>query len=92
MWLRLNDSQVATLKKLLPRIKQPGRHRASLRSLIKTIATAEADAENPVLKLCVAKAKEQYVRDGECEIDDDAVVSPGDDPGAYVMAWVWVYD
>lgn len=33
-----------------------------------------------------------YHRDGECEIDDDAVVSRGNEPvtGAYVAAWVWV--
>lgn len=30
------------------------------------------------------------VRDGELEIDDDAEVSLGDDPGAYVMVWKWV--
>jgi hypothetical protein len=30
-----------------------------------------------------------WVRDGECEVDDHAVVSASDD-GAYVMAWVWV--
>jgi precorrin-3B methylase len=30
-----------------------------------------------------------WVRDGECEVDDHAVVSEGDD-GAYVMAWVYV--
>lgn len=28
-------------------------------------------------------------REGECEIDDYAVVSQSED-GAYVMAWVWV--
>ncbi|WP_276122647.1 hypothetical protein [Pararhizobium qamdonense] len=26
----------------------------------------------------------------ELEIDDDAIVSPGSDPGAWVHAWVWV--
>lgn len=31
-----------------------------------------------------------HVRDGEIEIDDDAEVSTGDDPGAYVMVWTWV--
>ena len=30
-----------------------------------------------------------FVRAGECEIDDHAVVSASDE-GAYVMAWVWV--
>jgi len=92
MWIRLNDSQVATLKKLLPRIKRPGRHKASLRSVIKALADREAEDKNPAMQACVAKAKEQHYREGECEIDDDAVVSPGSDPGAYVMAWVWVYD
>ena len=37
-------------------------------------------------------ATEQYHRDGSVEIDDNAVVSNGDDDGAYVAAWVWVYD
>ena len=29
-------------------------------------------------------------RDGQCEMDCDAEVSFGDDPGAYVMVWTWV--
>jgi hypothetical protein len=37
-------------------------------------------------------AREQHQKDGEIEIDDDAGVSRGADPGAYVQAWVWVYD
>lgn len=28
--------------------------------------------------------------DGEVQVDDDAVISHGDDNGAYVQAWVWV--
>lgn len=32
-----------------------------------------------------------FVREGQCEIDDDAIVSISDG-GAYVMAWVWVED
>ncbi len=28
--------------------------------------------------------------DGDLEIDEDAEVSFGDDPGAYVMVWKWV--
>ena len=38
----------------------------------------------------IQKAKQLYERDGEIEIDADATVSEGDDPGAYVQAWVWV--
>ena len=37
-----------------------------------------------------AAAKDQYDRDGEVEIDDNAKISRGDAPGAYVEAWVWV--
>ena len=35
-------------------------------------------------------AKEMYQVDGEVEVDDDAVVSEGDENGAYVEAWAWV--
>lgn len=35
-------------------------------------------------------AREQHQSDGECEIDDNALISEGDDNGTYVQAWVWV--
>jgi hypothetical protein len=37
-------------------------------------------------------AHKEYHQEGEIEIDDTTVVSEGDDPGAYVLAWVWVDD
>jgi len=40
-------------------------------------------------------ASKQYHKDGEVEIDQLAPVSRADgnpDGGAYVQAWVWVYD
>jgi hypothetical protein len=37
-----------------------------------------------------ARAKELYCRDGEIEVDSNAIISFGDDDGAYVAAWVWV--
>ena len=41
----------------------------------------------------LARAQEEYQKDGEVEFDDNAMVSqaigPGND-GAYVQAWVWV--
>lgn len=37
-------------------------------------------------------ARLNYQREGEIEIDDNAVISRGSDPGAYVEAWVWVED
>jgi hypothetical protein len=38
----------------------------------------------------IEKAIDLHYRDGELEIDSNAVVSRGDDDGAYVQAWVWV--
>ncbi len=35
-------------------------------------------------------AGEKYAEEGRIEIDSDAVVSHGEDKGAYVAAWVWV--
>jgi hypothetical protein len=37
------------------------------------------------------RAKELYYDEGQLEVDDNAPVSIGDDDGAYVQAWVWVY-
>lgn len=36
------------------------------------------------------KADEIHGSEGSIEIDDNALVSRGDDHGAYVQAWVWV--
>lgn len=35
-------------------------------------------------------ARRLHHRGGDIEIDDNAVVSRGDDPGAYVQAWIWI--
>lgn len=35
-------------------------------------------------------AAKSNAEEGELEVDDDAVVSMGGDPGAYVMSWQWV--
>jgi hypothetical protein len=40
----------------------------------------------------VEAAQEKYEDEGTCEIDDNATVSISEDGGAYVQAWVWVYD
>lgn len=35
-------------------------------------------------------AKDTLSEDGKIEVDDNALVSIGEDPGAYVMVWHWV--
>ena len=34
--------------------------------------------------------KDPRVRDGELEIDGDAILSHGFDNGVYVQAWIWI--
>lgn len=43
-------------------------------------------------KQYIKAAQRMHHCDGELEIDDNAKVSRGDDPGVYVQAWVWVAD
>lgn len=38
----------------------------------------------------IQTARDTYHVDGEVELDDEVFVSPGDDPGVYISAWVWV--
>ena len=38
----------------------------------------------------IQAAREQYQEEGSIEIDENAVVSRGDEDGHYVQAWVWV--
>jgi uncharacterized protein YlaI len=37
-----------------------------------------------------SQAAECYEEEGRIEVDDGAMISEGNDPGAYVQAWVWV--
>ena len=39
--------------------------------------------------VAAAQARQKY---GELEIDDTAIISKGEDEGAYVQAWIWVTD
>lgn len=52
-----------------------------------TVEQSETETRNAAIR---QMAKDEWNKDGEIEIDDGAVVSEGDDNGAYVAAWVWV--
>lgn len=52
----------------------------------------EPEPEDEVVKAFRKAAHDKHHSDGECEIDDGAEVSVSEDGGAYVKAWVWVYD
>jgi DNA-directed RNA polymerase subunit RPC12/RpoP len=60
----------------------------ALQAVLDGFATTRADFdENDPYR---AAAKEQA--DDELEVDEDAVVSPGDDPGCWVQVWIWIKD
>ncbi len=56
------------------------------------LAKRKADAEDERARAYFEAARQHHHKDGELEFDDFAVVSMGDDPGAYVMGWAWVYN
>jgi hypothetical protein len=64
----------------------PKKGRQQLRDAIKEI---EAHLSDPRNQLIVNLAQSQ-AEEGCIEVDDNAVVSEGDDNGAYVQAWLWV--
>ena len=67
-------------------------HRLGRRHAIcERLRDALADCTAPRLQDYRAAALRHH-RDGELEIDPGAVVSKGGDPGAYVMAWLWIDD
>lgn len=73
-----------------PTAQQPNVVRAQLDALGITFSDCVQAFGDPATDPHVQAARSRYHREGEIEIDDTAVVSRGDDAGAYVMAWVWV--
>lgn len=53
----------------------------------KDYATPRANA---IREAWVKRAIAQRAKDGEIEFDSDATISHSDDPGEYVLGWVWI--
>jgi hypothetical protein len=51
---------------------------------------AEHDANQETYSEAIQAARDEHHRDGEVELDDEVLLSVGDDPGIYVSAWVWI--
>jgi hypothetical protein len=83
----LYDALQAMLKARSSGYQSPSMRKAAALAE-KAIKRVDAPRSRRQTKLFDA-AKDQWHKDGECEIDDDAVVSTSKE-GAYVQAWVWV--
>lgn len=57
-------------------------------NIIKAVQECDSDPDDK--KAEYRKIAKELQKDGELEIDDDAIVSISEDGGAYVQAWVWV--
>ena len=77
----------ATYEALLDTAKK---HRAVLGAYQQWRKEAQDPGDGPDDEWFINKANEEYGSD-EIEIDPDAMVSRGDDPGAFVAAWIWVH-
>lgn len=107
MWINLNADAITLLKTLANIVNDVKAGKPTepptgwsqekalevFAQLLQDLEGAEADAKDPVNQDYVEAAKQAVVHEeGHMEVDDSAVVSRGDDPGAYVMAWIWVED
>jgi hypothetical protein len=58
--------------------------------LRKAIEAVEHHLDGPGRQKILELARVTLAREGELEFDDDAIVSEGNDNGAYLQAWAWV--
>lgn len=78
MWIQFTDDEVKTIIET---------QTMDVQALAKKMQ--ERLDEESSLKCFKDAAHSAHHLDGECEIDDDAVVSDSE-AGAYVQAWIWV--
>ncbi len=52
-------------------------------------ADCHFDAEERRCEI-IELARQEHQQDGEVEIDDNAILSEGNENGCYVQAWVWL--
>lgn len=85
-WISFTNEELATLKDYLDGARRLTEDEcAQLLSRLDTYTADDAKDQ----RFRDAAEELPWVREGECEVDDHAVVSASED-GAYVMAWVWV--
>lgn len=89
--LLLPIAEIQVLKALLESHSDHA-HAAAFLEKIALRCGAYESAERRVAIAAYQRGAESLARDGEIEVDESPVISKGDDPGAYVQAWLWVSD
>ena len=86
MWVQLSNEQFNTLRNLFA-----GNEFWNENGINKKFNDASASLHDSDDNYFRTLAQELH-RDGDLEIDEDAVVSVGEDNGAYVQMWKWIED
>lgn len=96
MWINLQPDQLLLIQETLAVSLLMDGDTSKELALMTFIDDWKKNARSDLHKRYFQAAVEAYHRDGETEVteegDDTVMVSPSDDGGAYVMAWVWVSD
>lgn len=88
VWTHLSRD---TIEWMVRHMSDPGLSR-QVRDEIERIVVVAQEYAAPEMAKYVNMARDEHSSEGSVEIDSSAAVSRGNDDGAYVMAWVWVYD
>ncbi|MBL9187528.1 MAG: hypothetical protein JNK23_08635 [Opitutaceae bacterium] len=89
--LLLPIAEIQALKTLLDAHSDRAQAAAFLEEIARRCGAHES-AERRGALAAYQRGAESLARDGEIEVDESAVISKGDAPGAYVQAWLWVGD
>ncbi len=63
---------------------------SKVKDAIKEAENAISEGRPENVDQIITLAIDTHHQDGEVEIDQNAIISEGDDNGCYVSAWVWV--
>lgn len=88
LWVGFEEDHLLALERLLLHAEVTDDAQADVASIRERIAHYQSQALRDERFIEGANSLD-FVREGECEVDESTVVSASDE-GAYVMAWVWV--
>ncbi|MEQ1950892.1 hypothetical protein [Mesorhizobium sp. CN2-181] len=86
MWIHFDDKELELLKKALNRSKIYGDSDETDAVIALQLRISKQAVEDPI----DAQYRNAVETSDELEVDDDAIVSISNDPGAWVHAWIWV--
>lgn len=92
MHIQLDDEQIKLIQSHMSARADIDGDDSPAARLLKHIEEHIAEQNSDSAQRYRAAAQTAKNDEGELEIDDEALVSMGDDDGAYVQAWVWVTD